>query len=191
MGGLKVVLYDYGAKRNILRQLAAFGADVSVVPADMPAEQALAMKPDGIMLSNGPGDPAGLPYAVEIVRKLVDSGTPIFGICLGHQLIGLSLGGKTSRLRFGHHGGNHPVQNVQTGRIYITAQNHNYMVLPESLDLENVEVTHVSLNDGSLEGFRLKNKPVYCVQFHPEAAPGPHDAHEIFAPFIAEMTNRK
>jgi carbamoyl-phosphate synthase small subunit len=180
----KIVIIDYGAKRNILRHLASFGAEVWIAPADASAAEILALNPDGVMLSNGPGDPAGLPYAVETVRGLIDVGLPIFGICLGHQLIGRALGGQTSRLKFGHHGGNHPVQNLQTGRVYITAQNHNYMVLPESLKPDEIEVTHVSLNDGSLEGFRMKNRPVYCVQFHPEAAPGPHDAHEIFRPFF-------
>lgn len=187
----RVVLYDYGAKRNILRHLSALGAEVIVVPADTSAADVLALKPDGIMLSNGPGDPAGLPYAVEIVRELIFTGLPIFGICLGHQLIGLALNGKTSRLKFGHHGGNHPVQNLLTKKVYITAQNHNYMVLPDLLNPEDVEVTHLSLNDGSLEGFRLRNRPVYSVQFHPESAPGPHDAHEIFLPFFESMTQRK
>ena len=187
----RVVLYDYGAKRNILRHLTALGADVIVVPADTTARKVLTLKPDGIMLSNGPGDPAGLPYAVESVRELIYSDLPVFGICLGHQLIGLALGGKTVRLKFGHHGGNHPVQDLRTKKIYITAQNHNYTVLPESLNLDDIELTHLSLNDGSLEGLRMKNKPVYSVQFHPEAAPGPHDAHEIFAPFFYAMAQRK
>jgi carbamoyl-phosphate synthase small subunit len=182
-----VVLIDYGAKRNIMRHLAALGARVSVVPADTPAQAVLALKPDGVMLSNGPGDPAGLSYAVDAVRQLIESGLPVFGICLGHQLIGLALGGTTARLKFGHHGGNHPVQDLRTKKVYVTAQNHNYMVLPESLDLMAVDITHLSLNDGSLEGLRMKNKPVYCVQFHPEAAPGPHDAHEIFRPFFEAM----
>ncbi|MCX6068719.1 MAG: glutamine-hydrolyzing carbamoyl-phosphate synthase small subunit [Chloroflexi bacterium] len=182
-----VVIYDFGAKRNILRHLSALGANVTVVPAQTTAAQALALKPDGVMLSNGPGDPAGLPYAAEAAKELIESGLPIFGICLGHQLLGLALGGKTARLKFGHHGGNHPVQDLRSKKAYITAQNHNYMVLPESLNPAEVEVTHLSLNDGSLEGFQLKNKPVYCVQFHPEAAPGPHDSHEIFAPFFAAM----
>jgi carbamoyl-phosphate synthase small subunit len=188
---LRVVLYDFGAKKNIMRHLAALGANITVVPADTTADEVLALKPDGVMLSNGPGDPAGLPYAAEAVRKLIDSRLPIFGICLGHQLIGLALGGKTERLKFGHHGGNHPVQDLRNKKVYVTAQNHNYMVVPESLDQDQVEVTHLSLNDGSLEGLRMKNMPVYCVQFHPEAAPGPHDAHEIFEPFFDEMRERK
>ncbi len=121
---------------------------------------------------------------------MIDTDLPLFGICLGHQLIGLALGGKTSRLKFGHHGGNHPVQDLRSGKVYITAQNHNYMVEPDSLDKNTIEVTHLSLNDGSLEGLRMRNKPVYCVQFHPEAAPGPHDAHEMFKPFFVMMSER-
>ena len=152
----KVVLYDFGAKRNIMRHLAAEGMQVMVVPADTPAEQVLAMHPDGVMLSNGPGDPAGLPYAVEATRQLIAAGVPIFGICLGHQLIGRALGGTTSRLKFGHHGGNHPVQDLRTGKVYITAQNHNYQVDTASLNSDEVEITHLSLNDGSLEGLRLQ-----------------------------------
>ena len=179
----RVVLYDFGAKRNIMRHLAAKGMQVLVVPAGMPAEQVLAMHPDGVMLSNGPGDPAGLPYAVEAVRRLIAADVPIFGICLGHQLIGRALGGTTSRLKFGHHGGNHPVQDLRTGKVTITAQNHNYQVDIESLNSDEVEITHLSLNDGSLEGMRLKRSPVFCVQYHPEAAPGPHDAHDLFWEF--------
>ncbi len=186
----RVIAYDFGIKENILRHLSAMGANVTVVPADTTAEEVLALKPDGVFLSNGPGDPAGLPYASEAVRKLIESETPVFGICLGHQLIGRALGGETTRLKFGHHGGNHPVQDLRSKQVYVTAQNHNYMVVPESLDPDEVEVTHLSLNDGSLEGIRLKNKPVYSVQFHPEAAPGPHDGHEIFAPFFRAMRKK-
>jgi carbamoyl-phosphate synthase small subunit len=186
----RVIAYDFGIKENILRHLSALGASVTVVPANTTAEEVLALKPDGVFLSNGPGDPAGLPYASEAVRKLIESETPVFGICLGHQLIGRALGGETARLKFGHHGGNHPVQDLRSKQVYVTAQNHNYTVVPESLDPDEVEVTHLSLNDGSLEGVRLKNKPVYSVQFHPEAAPGPHDAHEIFAPFFSAMRER-
>ena len=178
------ILYDFGAKRNIMRHLAAEGMQVIVVPADTSAEQVLAMHPDGVMLSNGPGDPAGLPYAVEATRQLIAADVPIFGICLGHQLIGRALGGTTSRLKFGHHGGNHPVQDLRTGKVYITAQNHNYQVDIDSLDPAEVEITHLSLNDGSLEGMRLKHRPVFCVQYHPEAAPGPHDAHGLFGEFM-------
>jgi len=186
-----IVAYDFGIKENILRHLSAFGANVTVVPANTTAEEVLAINPDGVFLSNGPGDPAGLPYASEAVRKLIESDTPIFGICLGHQLIGRALGGETARLKFGHHGGNHPVQDLRSKQVYVTAQNHNYMVVPESLNPEEVEITHLSLNDGSLEGIRLKNKPVYSVQFHPEAAPGPHDGHEIFEPFFRAMREKR
>lgn len=179
-----VVALDYGMKRNILRMLSVHGARVSVVPAWTPAGTILAMQPDGVFLSNGPGDPAGLPYAVETVSQLIASGVPIFGICLGHQIIGRALGGETRRLKFGHHSGNHPVRDCRTGRVYITAQNHNYAVDLGSLDPNQVEPTHISLNDGTLEGLRLKDHPVFSVQFHPEAAPGPHDAHGLFSGFF-------
>lgn len=184
---LSIVAYDFGIKENILRHLASYGANVTVVPADTPARDVLAMKPDGVFLSNGPGDPAGLPYAVEATRQLIESNVPIFGICLGHQLIGRALGAETYRLKFGHHGGNHPVLRMADKKVLITAQNHNYCVRPGDLDLEEVEITYQSLNDGSLEGMRLKHKPVMSVQFHPEAAPGPHDAHDIFAEFFGMM----
>jgi carbamoyl-phosphate synthase small subunit len=187
----RVVLYDFGAKRNIARHLAAWGAEVRVVPADYPAEEVLKLNPSGVMLSNGPGDPAGLPYAVAAVEQLIASGTPLFGICLGHQLIGRALGGETTRLKFGHHGGNHPVQDLRTRQVQITSQNHNYTVVPETMNAEEVEITHLSLNDGSVEGLRLKGKPVYSVQFHPEAAPGPHDGHGIFGEFFVEMGRRR
>lgn len=180
----RVVLFDFGAKHNIVRHLAAAGLRVTVLPAGAPAAAALAMQPAGVVLSNGPGDPAGLPYAVEATRQLIDAGMPIFGICLGHQLIGRALGGSTSRLKFGHHGGNHPVQDLRTGAVAITAQNHNYQVDMASLDPAEVEITHLSLNDGSLEGMRLRHKPVFCVQYHPEAAPGPHDSHGLFEEFV-------
>ncbi|MFN3741193.1 MAG: glutamine-hydrolyzing carbamoyl-phosphate synthase small subunit [Anaerolineales bacterium] len=182
-----IVAYDFGIKRNILRHLASYGAHITVVPADTPAEHVLRMKPDGVFLSNGPGDPAGLPYAVEAVRALIENDVPIFGICLGHQLIGRALGADTYRLKFGHHGGNHPVKHLPSGRILITAQNHNYCVHPSDLDPAEVEITYKSLNDDSLEGMRLKHKPVMSVQFHPEASPGPHDAHDIFGEFFAMM----
>ena len=174
-----------GIKHNILCVLVQCGARVTVFPPDVSAEQVLAAEPDGVLLSNGPGDPAGLPYLVETVKELLDSGVPLFGICLGHQLIGRALGADTCRLKFGHHGGNHPVQHLPTGRVLITAQNHNYCVIPEQLDPAMVEVTYRSLNDNSLEGMRLKNQPAFSVQFHPEAAPGPHDAHDIFGEFFA------
>ena len=180
-----IVAYDFGMKKNILRHLASHGAQVTVVPAGTPARDVVALKPDGIFLSNGPGDPAGLDYAVTAVRELLDSGIPIFGICLGHQLIGRALEAETYRLKFGHHGGNHPVQHLPGGEVLITAQNHNYCVKPGDLNPAEVEITYRSLNDDSLEGMRLKYKPVMSVQFHPEAAPGPHDAHDIFDEFFA------
>jgi carbamoyl-phosphate synthase small subunit len=183
-----IVAYDFGIKKNILRHLASYGACVTVVPADTSADEVLALRPDGVFLSNGPGDPAGLPYAVEAVRGLIESGVPVFGICLGHQLIGRALGANTHKLKFGHHGGNHPVQHLQTGEVLITSQNHNYCVTDGDLNSVEVEITYKSLNDDSLEGFRLKNKPVISVQFHPEASPGPHDAHDIFGEFF-EMIN--
>jgi carbamoyl-phosphate synthase small subunit len=186
-----IVAYDFGIKKNILRHLASFGANVTVVPADTSAQAALSLHPDGIFLSNGPGDPAGLPYAVETVRALLESGVPLFGICLGHQLVGRALGASTHRLKFGHHGGNHPVQHIPTGRVLITAQNHNYCVTPGELDPTEVEITYKSLNDDSLEGIKLKNKPVLSVQFHPEAAPGPHDAHDIFGEFFKLVWENK
>ena len=186
-----IAIFDYGAKRNIERWLGSWAEKVTVLPADFNAEDTLKLKPDGIMLSNGPGDPAGLPYAVETVRKLIDSGVPIFGICLGHQLIGRALGADTCRLKFGHHGGNHPVIHLPSGKILITSQNHNFMVDPQTLDPQEVEITHRSLNDDTLEGMRLKHKPVFSVQFHPEAAPGPHDAHHLFREFFQMISERK
>ena len=182
-----VVAYDFGLKRNILRHLAAGGARVQVVPAGTSAAQALAYHPRGIFLSNGPGDPAGLPAIVAAVKELIVSGVPLFGICLGHQLIGRALGADTYRLKFGHHGGNHPVQHLPSRRVLITAQNHNYAVRAGQLDPTEVEVTYCSLNDRSLEGLRMLNRPVMSVQFHPEAAPGPHDAHGIFAEYFKLM----
>jgi carbamoyl-phosphate synthase small subunit len=183
----RIVAYDFGIKENILRHLSSYGANVTVVPADTTANEVLALKPDGVFLSNGPGDPAGLPYAVETVSGLIESGVPMFGICLGHQLIGLALGADTHRLKFGHHGGNHPVQHLQSGEVLITAQNHNYCVTAGDLNLDQVEITYKSLNDDSLEGLRMKSKPVFSVQFHPESAPGPHDAHDIFGEFFKMM----
>jgi len=179
-----IVAYDFGIKENILRHLSSYGANVTVVPADTTAAEVLALNPDGVFLSNGPGDPAGLPYAVEAVSGLIESGVPIFGICLGHQLIGRALGADTHRLKFGHHGGNHPVQHLPSGEVLITAQNHNYCVTAGDLNPDEVEITYKSLNDDSLEGLQLKNKPVFSVQFHPESAPGPHDAHGIFGQFF-------
>ncbi len=185
-----VVVYDFGVKRNMIRHLAAWGAKVIVVPATFSPRDVENCHPDGILLSNGPGDPAGLPAVVEIVQGLLELQIPTFGICLGHQLIGRALGAQTKRLRFGHHGGNHPVQDLKTRKVLITAQNHNFVVDLDSIERADIEPTHISLNDQSLEGLRLKNQPVFSVQFHPEAAPGPHDAHGLFANFFALMQER-
>jgi carbamoyl-phosphate synthase small subunit len=182
-----VLLFDFGAKRNIARHLAAMGLRVTIVPAYTTCEQAMELRPDGILLSNGPGDPAGLPRIVSVVGELIQTGLPIFGICLGHQLIGRAIGGSTVKLKFGHHSGNHPVQDLRTRQVQVTAQNHNYAVAVDSLDPTEVEVTHLSLNDHTLEGMRLKNQPVFSIQYHPEAAPGPHDAHGLFAEFYRSV----
>lgn len=183
-----VVAYDFGVKQNILRRLASHGLRVTVVPASTPASEVLAMQPDGIFLSNGPGDPAGVPYAAAAVRELLDTGLPTFGICLGLQIIGLALGARTYKLKFGHHGGNQPVSDIDATNVQITAQNHNYAVDEETLP-PNAIVTHRNLNDGTVEGLRLTDRPVFCVQYHPEASPGPHDADLLFARF-AEMVKR-
>jgi carbamoyl-phosphate synthase small subunit len=178
-----VVAIDYGAKQNILRCLAATGARVTVVPASATAEEILALNPDGVFLSNGPGDPAATGvYAVPTIQGLLAKDLPIFGICLGHQLLALALGGKTEKMPLGHRGANHPVKDLETGKVEITSQNHGFMVLPESLP-EGSVVTHVSLFDGSNEGFRLKDRPVFSVQYHPEASPGPSDSHYLFERF--------
>lgn len=183
-----VVAYDFGVKQNILRRLTSHGLRVTVVPASTPASEVLAMQPDGIFLSNGPGDPAGVPYAAAAVRELLETGIPTFGICLGHQIIGLALGARTYKLKFGHHGGNQPVSDIDATNVQITAQNHNYAVDEETLP-PNVVVTHRNLNDGTVEGLRLTDRPVFCVQYHPEASPGPHDADLLFARF-AEMVKQ-
>jgi carbamoyl-phosphate synthase small subunit len=162
------------------------GCRVTVVPAQTSAEDVLALKPDGVFLSNGPGDPEPIDYAVENIRKLAGK-TPIFGICLGHQLCGLALGGKTYKLKFGHHGSNHPVKNLLTEKVEITAQNHGFCVDPESLPSSDVEVTHMNLNDGTNEGMRHKSLPLFSVQYHPEASPGPHDSHYLFQDFVKMM----
>jgi len=177
-----VVAYDFGIKHNILRRLTSHGLRVTVVPATTPAIEVLALQPDGIFLSNGPGDPAGVPYAAQAVRELLETKIPTFGICLGHQIIGLALGGQTYKLKFGHHGGNQPVSDVDSTNVQITAQNHNYAVDVDGLP-EYVEVTHRNLNDGTVEGLRLNDRPTFCVQYHPEASPGPHDADLLFARF--------
>jgi carbamoyl-phosphate synthase small subunit len=186
----RVVAYDYGIKQNILRLLVDHHCDVTVVPAATSAQDALGLKPDGVFLSNGPGDPEPATYAIESIRNLLGR-VPVFGICLGHQLCGLALGGKTFKLRFGHHGSNHPVKNQITGQVEITAQNHGFCVDPDSLPSSDVEFTHVNLNDHTNEGFRHRTLPLFSVQYHPEASPGPHDSHYLFRQFTDMMKNSK
>jgi carbamoyl-phosphate synthase small subunit len=178
----RLVAYDFGIKRNILRYLDDKGCSVLVVPGTTPAAEVLALRPEGVFLSNGPGDPASATYAIEAARGLLGR-VPIFGICLGHQILTLALGGRTYKLKFGHHGGNHPVRNLATGRIEVTSQNHGYAADPDSL-ADAVEPTHINLNDGTNEGWRHRSLPVFAVQYHPEAAPGPHDADYLFARFV-------
>ncbi len=184
-----VVAYDYGVKRNILRLLAARGCKVTVLPPKASAEEALALGPDGIFLSNGPGDPEPCDYAIRACQILMEQ-LPVFGICLGHQIMGLAVGARTHKMKFGHHGGNHPVQDLETGKVLITSQNHGFAVDPATLP-SNCKVTHVSLFDGSLQGFRLLDKPSFCFQGHPEASPGPHDIGMLFDRFVALMEERK
>jgi carbamoyl-phosphate synthase small subunit len=186
---LRVAAYDYGIKLNILRRLVAHGCEVRVFPAATPAAEVMAWQPDGVFLSNGPGDPAPVTYAVENIKALVDTGVPMFGICLGHQLLGLALGAKTYKLKFGHRGGNHPVKQLDTGAIEITSQNHGFAVDPESLPA-TARVTHLNLYDGTVEGLCHVDKPIYSVQYHPEASPGPHDADYLFTQFIETMERR-
>ena len=181
----KIIVYDFGVKSNILRSLRSSGFEVWVVPAKTSAEDVLAMKPDGVFLSNGPADPAAVTYAIENIRKILGI-VPMMGICLGHQLLALACGAKTGRLKFGHHGCNHPVKNLKTGAVEITSQNHNFTVLPETLP-DCLEVTHVNLNDGSIEGVRHKTLPAFSVQYHPESCPGPHDSGYLFAEFRRMM----
>jgi carbamoyl-phosphate synthase small subunit len=188
-----IIAYDYGIKRNILRLFAEHDARVTVVPADTPARDVLAQKPAGVFLSNGPGDPDAITYAPDAVRELASSGVPVFGICLGHQLLGLAFGGSTTKMPFGHRGGNHPVREAATGRVLITSQNHGFAVEGDESGIRNapdLEVTHVNLNDGTVEGLRHKTLPVFGVQYHPEAAPGPHDAVPHFDEFMARIRGR-
>jgi len=186
---LRVAAYDFGIKWNILRRLDAYGCDVRVFPAAAPASELVAIEPDGIFLSNGPGDPAALPYAVNNVRDVVKSEIPTFGICLGHQILGLAVGGRTFKLKFGHRGANHPVKELHSGKVEITSQNHGFAVDPNSLP-SDVKVTHLNLYDGTVEGFCHTSKPVFSVQYHPEASPGPHDADYLFLQFLDSMEKR-
>ena len=186
---LRVAAYDFGVKYNILRRLDAYGCDVHVFPASAPASDLRKIEPDGIFLSNGPGDPAALPYAINNVRELVNADVPMFGICLGHQILGLAVGGKTFKLKFGHRGANHPVKEHQSGKVEITSQNHGFAVDPQSLPADTT-ITHTNLYDGTVEGFRHLAKPIFSVQYHPEASPGPHDADYLFRQFIESMEKR-
>ncbi|XP_022750971.1 carbamoyl-phosphate synthase small chain, chloroplastic-like isoform X1 [Durio zibethinus] len=184
-----VVAYDFGIKHNILRRLASYGCKITVVPSTWPAAETLKLKPDGVLLSNGPGDPSAVPYAVETVKEILGK-VPVFGVCMGHQLLGQALGGKTFKMKFGHHGGNHPVRNLCNGHVEISAQNHNYAVDPASLP-EGVEVTHVNLNDGSCAGLAYPALNIMSLQYHPEASPGPHDSDLAFREFIKLMESTK
>jgi len=186
---LKIAAYDYGMKWNILRRFSAHGCEVRVFPADTPAADLLGTDPDGVFLSNGPGDPAVLDYAIDNARELVKADVPTFGICLGHQVLSLALGAQTYKLKFGHRGANHPVKQLDTGQIEITSQNHGFAVDPATLP-SDVRVTHINLYDQTIEGLRHETKPVFCVQYHPEAAPGPHDADYLFRQFLDEMERR-
>jgi carbamoyl-phosphate synthase small subunit len=181
--GLHVVAYDFGAKRNILERLAVRGCAVTVVPATTPAEVVLGLRPHGILLSNGPGDPAAVGYGIEAVRALIGR-LPLFGICLGHQILGLALGGKSFKLKFGHRGVNHPVHDLRTGRVRITSQNHGFAIDPDSLAAADISCTEVSLNDGTLEGMEHRSLPLFSVQYHPEASPGPHENDVHFDRFL-------
>lgn len=184
-----IVAYDFGVKTNSLREFSRFGCRVTVVPAETPASDVMALKPDGIFLSNGPGDPASMKSVIEEIRKLVETETPIFGICLGHQLIGSAFGGGTYKLKFGHRGGNQPIKDLTTGKIEITSHNHGFAVDASSLPAD-VEVTHINLNDNTVAGLRHRTLPVFSVQYHPESAPGPHDSEYLFERFV-ELMNRR
>ncbi len=186
---LRIAAYDFGLKRNILRRLTAHGCQVRVFPAEAPANDLLAIAPDGVFLSNGPGDPAPLDYAVANAKTVLEADVPVFGICLGHQVLALAMGGTTYKLKFGHRGGNHPVKQTSTGRVEITSQNHGFAVDPKSLP-DDVEVTHLNLYDGTVEGLRHTRHPAFCVQYHPEGSPGPHDADYLFSRFLDEMERR-
>lgn len=186
----KVVAFDFGIKTNILRSLSSRGCDITVVPAKATSEEVLSLNPDGIFLSNGPGDPEPLDYAVSTIRQLLGK-RPMFGICLGHQLLGLALGGRTFKLKFGHRGANHPVKNLLTGRVEITSQNHGFAVETDSLDQSQVELTHINLNDQTLEGLKHRSLPVFSVQYHPEASPGPHDSYYLFDEFTELMEENR
>ena len=185
-----VVAYDYGVKRNILRMLAQRGCRLTVLPAQVPAEQALSLEPDGVFLSNGPGDPEPCDYAIDAIRAIIERGIPTFGICLGHQLMALASGGRTIKMKFGHHGANHPVKDLDTGQVLITSQNHGFAVDPNSLPA-NLRPTHVSLFDGSLQGLARTDAPAFCFQGHPEASPGPHDVSYLFDRFIKMMEQKR
>jgi carbamoyl-phosphate synthase small subunit len=179
---LKIVAYDFGIKWNILRRMRLAGMNVTVVPAQTPADKVLAMKPDGVFYSNGPADPAGVTYAIDTMKSMIGK-VPVMGICLGHQIMGIALGGKTYRLKFGHHGCNQPVKDLKTGKVEITSQNHNFAVDIDSLDRSRIEVTHINLNDQTTEGIEHKREPMFSIQYHPEAAPGPHDSSYLFGRF--------
>jgi carbamoyl-phosphate synthase small subunit len=187
---LRVAAYDYGMKWNILRRLVAHGCEVKVYPARTPASELLASSPDGVFLSNGPGDPAVLDYAIDNAKALIKSDVPVFGICLGHQILGLAMGARTFKLKFGHRGANHPVKELRTGQVEITSQNHGFAVDPATVP-SDVDVTHLNLYDGTIEGLKHATKPVFCVQYHPEASPGPHDADYLFTRFLEAMEARR
>jgi carbamoyl-phosphate synthase small subunit len=190
----RIVAYDFGIKRNILRLFDAHDCFVTVVPSDTPAEAVLAQNPDGVFLANGPGDPAAVEYAPANIRRIAEAGVPTFGICLGHQLLGLTFGGHTVKMPYGHRGGNHPVLDIETGNVLITSQNHGFAVAGDRegvTDAPALEVTHVNLNDGTIEGLAHRELPVFGVQYHPEAAPGPHDAVPLFDRFIARVRSRR